>query len=1072
MIFISYRQADTNTFVGRLEDSLVEVFGREMVFRDKTRLEMSSNWSKDLEDKLDESTIVLAVIGPNWAMAAFPESDPDNGGKLRLSDPEDWVRFELTATIEATQVSKRSSPKGTRSSTNTKPKKLIPLLHQLATGPKTSLKAKTWLSTYGLEGLHTPQSSQIRDDDYAADFDKLCDRLSQVSDQYRDLVDAWRTAKQQGKAGKTASFSSDEIARRYRERLIDETQSLSLAGVGYKKRLKLPIDQAYFPLRAVSTPGTPDRPEKTLPHDPGDRRQPVLLEKLFLTAQPSRAVVVLGEPGAGKTTAMRLFAWRVATAQGWPDSKLPDGIRAVFLKLRDLNLDLLQGLENEAGVKAAEGALRQLWTKTILPDGDTQSSRTVEELLGSGPILWIFDGLDEIFLPAQRALVTAAIEEQVRLAPGTPRRDDRFLVTSRVQGYYDPGVEFNDDFFEMEIQKLKFDESCRFIRLWFPEAERVEFPQNPEAVEKARQRGERLIHRLTKLREDDQQRAAERPEQPRLGLLELIEIPLLLNVICAVYDEKENLPTNRVKLYEIALSLMFERKPHERRHYREETAIRALSEVAWWLNGQGHGVLGAYGTIKDLVTQALANWKGQEELDRNADHFLQYIRQEVGLLAWGGASRQEMSFLHRTFQEYLASVHAINNSLAVELAGMADQKQWKEVVALSLRGPRVFKQQFFEAVLRLELPEKNPNLMGYYLQETDERPVAEFNACLEECRRQGAAGDARAVAVMRLAQNAGFATPDQLPALRLWSEETQSPAAKLALTLMGRGQDAVAVGSQVEVQPVQGPTPADEASRAAGTKWIHEGTKLSFVWIPPGSFQMGSKEGEGEARERPAHQVKLTRGFWLGEFPVTNAQYGLFLKARPKGVREPDYWNDRRWNQPQQPVVAVNWLEAMRYCAWASEQLQAHCTLPTEAQWEYACRAGKPGRWCFGDKESELQKYAWFEDNSNGSTQPVGTRDPNAWGLYDMHGNVWEWCYDLYDGEVYRGRAQRVTDPVYGDAAQDGSADARRVLRGGSWLFSAAVCRSAIRFWSRADDRSWDFGFRLALVPGPSRASQ
>jgi formylglycine-generating enzyme required for sulfatase activity len=683
--------------------------------------------------------------------------------------------------------------------------------------------------------------------------------------------------------------------------------------------------------------------------------------------------------------------------------------------------------------------------------------------------------LDEIFVPEERARVTAAIEELVRRAPGGNRRDDRFLVTSRFQGYHDPGVSFGDDFFVLEIRPLDFDKSCEFIRHWFPEAEKAFSKQDADAVAQARRRGEQLIELLANVRTDYEQRARESAVRPSAGLLELIGIPLLLNILCAVYDEREDLPNNRVELYKLALELMFRRKSHERRLYSEETAIRALGEVAWWLNDQGDGVVGSYATMKERVTQALAHWKGQEGLDRDPDRFLQYIHQEVGLLAKGGANRREMSFLHRTFQEYLASRQALNNSLAGELAERAHTDRWREVVALSLRGSLVFKQQFFRALLKLDLPETNPSLMGYYLQETDELPVAEFDACLKECRKRGNVGEAKAVAVMRLAENAGFATLDQLPSLRLWKEDKTSPSWGLARSLLKLLQAAglASVGGDGQERAMQLPSLADDSSRLMGTRWVHEGTKLSFVWIAPGRFRMGSEEGEGRDNEWPAHWVTLTQGFWLGEFPVTNAQYGRFLRARPKGVRAPGEWNNRRWNQPQQPVVSVSWLEAMAYCAWVSSHLQARCTLPTEAQWEYACRAGSKGPWCFeGNDESQLPEYAWYDKNSGGSTQPVGTRKPNRWGLYDMHGNVWEWSYDRYDEQPYRERTHGIADPVHGDQAQDGSADAQRVLRGCSWSMSAWHCRSAFRVGVRADFRFGSFGFRVALIPGPSPAPE
>ena len=134
---------------------------------------------------------------------------------------------------------------------------------------------------------------------------------------------------------------------------------------------------------------------------------------------------------------------------------------------------------------------------------------------------------------------------------------------------------------------------------------------------------------------------------------------------------------------------------------------------------------------------------------------------------------------------------------------------------------------------------------------------------------------------------------------------------------------------------------------------------------------------------------------------MTNGQYGRFLEAAGKSVKKPAYWDDRRFNQPEQPVVGVSWDEARAFCEWAGGRL------PTEAEWEYACRAGTTTEYSFGDDAELLEEYAWFDKNSGGQTQPVGAKKPNPWGLHDMHGNVWEWCADWFDDKYYAQFARR-----------------------------------------------------------------
>ena len=241
------------------------------------------------------------------------------------------------------------------------------------------------------------------------------------------------------------------------------------------------------------------------------------------------------------------------------------------------------------------------------------------------------------------------------------------------------------------------------------------------------------------------------------------------------------------------------------------------------------------------------------------------------------------------------------------------------------------------------------------------------------------------------------------------------------------------------------------ASEEVEREWIDRKTGIAFVRIPAGSFEMGDPD-EGYTWCQPVHRVTIGRDFWLKKFPVTNEEYGKFLAAT--GHREPKEWNNRRFNQPRQPVVGVSWDDAQVFCQWASFRL------PTEAEWEFACRAGTTSAYSFDGGEEKLETYAWYAENSE-QTQVVGGKLPNPWGLYDMHGNVWEWCADWYGGYT----TEAVTDPPGSEQAS------LRVFRGGSWLSSARVCRSALRFGDLPSLTSLILGFRVAAVPpgGPSQ---
>jgi formylglycine-generating enzyme required for sulfatase activity len=214
-----------------------------------------------------------------------------------------------------------------------------------------------------------------------------------------------------------------------------------------------------------------------------------------------------------------------------------------------------------------------------------------------------------------------------------------------------------------------------------------------------------------------------------------------------------------------------------------------------------------------------------------------------------------------------------------------------------------------------------------------------------------------------------------------------------------------------------------------------------MVVIPAGSFEMG---GENFG---PVHQVTIAR-FAMGKYPVTFEEYDTFAAAT--GRRKPD---DNGWGRGNRPVIYVSWEDAKAYAEWLSKEIGKHYRLPTEAEWEYACRAGSDTRYCFGDDEQRLGDYAWYSENSEKKTHPVGKKSPNEWQLFDMHGNVWEWVQDWY--EEYSKESQR--NP---SGPEQGSF---RVFRGGGWGIVAGVCRSAFRVhWVVPGGRGSSLGFRLA----------
>ncbi len=232
---------------------------------------------------------------------------------------------------------------------------------------------------------------------------------------------------------------------------------------------------------------------------------------------------------------------------------------------------------------------------------------------------------------------------------------------------------------------------------------------------------------------------------------------------------------------------------------------------------------------------------------------------------------------------------------------------------------------------------------------------------------------------------------------------------------------------------------------------------LELLWIPPGSFIMGSPDDEQDsgAEEGPQHEVTITEGFWMGKYPITQEQWEVITGDNPS-------WSIFAGNN--RPVEHVSWYDIRDtggYLHYLNTIFPGHnFRLPSEAEWEYAYRAGTTSRFYWGDDPdyTEIDDYAWYGNNASDRTHDVGLKLPNAWGLHDMAGNVWEWCeddwYDHYVGA-----------PNDGSARVDHQRSQHRLLRGGSWLVNPEACRAATRTTSSdPDDRYPTIGFRVVCT--------
>jgi len=236
---------------------------------------------------------------------------------------------------------------------------------------------------------------------------------------------------------------------------------------------------------------------------------------------------------------------------------------------------------------------------------------------------------------------------------------------------------------------------------------------------------------------------------------------------------------------------------------------------------------------------------------------------------------------------------------------------------------------------------------------------------------------------------------------------------------------------------------ADSTAQATNNLSVDlgKGVRMEFVLIQPGKFLMGSDNGE--ANEKPVREVTITKPFYLGKFEVTQEQWQALMGSNPSFVKGTNH-----------PVEMVSWDECQEFLAKLKRKVKnLKPCLPTEAQWEYACRAGSTNEFCCGDDDASVSEHSWCSLNDMGTTHPVGEKKPNAWGLYDMHGNVWEWCADRCDANFASVPAQ----------SSSGGPRTYRIVRGGSWICVPHRCRAAFRLKFLPTDKFTRRGLRVCL---------
>jgi formylglycine-generating enzyme required for sulfatase activity len=630
-----------------------------------------------------------------------------------------------------------------------------------------------------------------------------------------------------------------------------------------------------------------------------------------------------------------------------------------------------------------------------------------QRLMKRGNLLFLLDGLDEVAELAQREQVSKWIEEAF-----TDYSDCRFVVTCRFAGY-SPSVRLSEKFMEMHVRPLSEQDAESFVHKWYAIVEKNQAKDVEQAASIAKEKAENLIERLSQ------------PDLRARRVCELTRNPLLLTNICLVHRHRATLPQRRTRLYEECIDVLLE-------HWRESKKLnigvnalegrQVLQPAALWMHrekGRTRARAEELAPIIDPVLKKI-NWENGD-----AHKFLQLIRDESGLLT--GWDQEHYGFMHLGFQEYLAA-REIRSRFLQETNEKGKSGLLKELA-------QNFADSWWQEVALLLLSREDPPLFVPYMRELVKLPAFAQNSDMVEMCLDDAIQTSPLPFIELLKEN---------PARNknLW--EAQFLALKIVERL---DKDALKpIIASLQKHPDQRVRQwIQQKFREKAQNIIRpEPSEYELVFIKGGGFMMGSEERESHDNERPVHEVILS-DFYMGRYPVTNEEYARFIKAT--GHREPYYWGDRKYNQPRQPVVGVSWNDAKAFADWAGLQL------PSEAQWEYAARSrGKDQKYSGGD---DVDKVAWYRGNSEGRPHAVGEKAPNDLGLYDMSGNVWEWCEDVYDKRAYEKHERNnpvITSGITG-----------RVFRGGSWSSIPWYVRTANRNRSWADNRYGYLGFRLCL---------
>ena len=796
----------------------------------------------------------------------------------------------------------------------------------------------------------------------------------------------------------------------------------------------------------------------------------------LVAAIKRRQLVLLGDPGGGKTTFVRHLAHCLAAhaihpdagwlqhLPGWPQCEA-DTLPLVVI-LRDFARNLPSSLP-------AQASPRHLWdfiAAGLRAQNLDFATASIRNKLEAGQAMLLLDGLDEVPTQAQRRFVRDAVLAFVKRYPG-----NRALVTCRVLSYQPPVTPDAVDlrlpqkaFLPFELAPFNEEKIDRFIAAWYRELARLNAIPSPDV--------DGLTQKF--------QGAVRRPDLWRLA-----SNPLLLTVMALVHSHKGRLPDARALLYEETVDILLWRWEQMKAGGREDApqlrqlllqANRTdmdLKKVLWRLAYEAHGQVGGaadgdkladIGELK--LTKALARLK-ENDLTW-ASQIVTAMKLRAGLLL--ERAPELFTFPHRTFQEYLAGAHlsAQANFSAAGTKLAEEGTLWREVILLAV-GRLVYLSGDMDKPLAL-VAELCPS-------RTENEAAGWYKAWL--------AGDVlleiglQRVTDSRLGRDLLERGRERIAALLAGGKLTPRQRAEAGDTLARLGDPRRGVG----VRAVKGVSLPD----------------IELCYVPPGPFWMGSGDNDpmAEDTEKPLHQFDVPYGYWIGRYPVTVAQFKVFVEQSGYRGYKDDDLRDVLDAPVNRPVRYVSWYDALGFCRWLDDVWRQNdwlsdgmsVTLPSEMEWEKAARGGLliPETPLFISDPNDVKKvddtlslldnplpqrrYPWGDkaDDANanskksgiGKTSTVGMfpGGVSPYGVWGMSGNVFDWTRSVWGTTYSR------PDFTYPYQPEDGREDLEsrelRVLRGGSWFTDEAWLRCACRYEFIPDVRGGYLGFRVVVSP-------